>query len=62
VQNVDPDDLIGKAYDARIARRLFAYVLQYERRAAFRREGDDDGRLVVTQRRVRFPSDPRSRS
>jgi ATP-binding cassette, subfamily B, multidrug efflux pump len=34
VQNIDPDDLIGKAYDARIARRLFAYVLPYRSRAA----------------------------
>ena len=35
MQHVDPDDLIGKAYDARIARRLFAYVLPYRPRAAF---------------------------
>ena len=31
--NVDPDDLLGKAYDPRIARRLFAFVLPYRRRA-----------------------------
>jgi len=33
MQNLDPDDLLGKAYDARIARRLFAFVLPYRRRA-----------------------------
>ena len=33
MQNVDPDDLIGKAYDPRIARRLFGFVLPYRRRA-----------------------------
>src|SRR5687767_9944666 len=32
-QNVDPDDLLGKAYDPRIARRLGAFVLPYRRRA-----------------------------
>lgn len=31
--NVDPDDLLGKAYDPQIARRLFAFVLPYRRRA-----------------------------
>ena len=31
--NVDPDDLLGKAYEPRIARRLFAFVLPYRRRA-----------------------------
>jgi ATP-binding cassette subfamily B multidrug efflux pump len=31
--SVDPDDLLGKAYDPRIARRLFAFVLPYRRRA-----------------------------
>jgi ATP-binding cassette subfamily B multidrug efflux pump len=31
--NVDPDDLLGKAYDPLIARRLFAFVLPYRRRA-----------------------------
>ncbi len=33
MHNVDPDDLLGKAYDARIARRLLAYVAPYRRRA-----------------------------
>ena len=32
--NVDPDDLLGKAYDGRVARRLLSYVLPYKRRAA----------------------------
>lgn len=32
-QNVDPDDLLGKAYDARIVRRLLAYVVPYRGRA-----------------------------
>lgn len=31
--NIDPDDLLGKAYDPRIARRLFGFVLPYRRRA-----------------------------
>lgn len=31
--SVDPDDLLGKAYDPQIARRLFAFVLPYRRRA-----------------------------
>ena len=31
--NVDPDDLLGKAYDGRIVRRLAAFVLPYRRRA-----------------------------
>jgi ABC-type multidrug transport system fused ATPase/permease subunit len=31
--NVDPDDLLGKAYDARIVRRLFAFILPYRGRA-----------------------------
>ncbi len=30
---VDPDDLLGKAYDPLIARRLFAFVLPYRQRA-----------------------------
>lgn len=29
----DPDDLLGKAYDARIARRLLAFILPYRARA-----------------------------
>lgn len=29
----DPDDLLGKAYDARIARRLLSYLRPYKRRA-----------------------------
>jgi ATP-binding cassette subfamily B multidrug efflux pump len=33
MQNVDPDDLLGKAYDPRIVRRLAAFVLPYRRRA-----------------------------
>ncbi|MBA3337468.1 MAG: ABC transporter ATP-binding protein [Chloroflexia bacterium] len=33
MQNVDPDDLLGKAYDARIVRRLLGFVLPYRRRA-----------------------------
>ncbi len=33
MQNVDPDDLLGKAYDPRIARRLLGYVRPYRRRA-----------------------------
>jgi len=32
MNNVDPDDLLGKAYDGRIARRLFAFVWPYRRR------------------------------
>ena len=31
--NVDPDDLLGKAYEPRIVRRLFAFVVPYRRRA-----------------------------
>lgn len=31
--NVDPDDLLGKAYDGRVARRLLSYVLPYKKRA-----------------------------
>jgi ABC-type multidrug transport system fused ATPase/permease subunit len=31
--NVDPDDLLGKAYDPLIARRLSAFVLPYRRKA-----------------------------
>jgi ATP-binding cassette, subfamily B, multidrug efflux pump len=33
MNNVDPDDLLGKAYDGRIARRLFSYVRPYRLRA-----------------------------
>jgi ABC-type multidrug transport system fused ATPase/permease subunit len=33
MHNVDPDDLLGKAYDGRIARRLFGYVWPYRARA-----------------------------
>ena len=33
VQNVDPDDLLGKAYDPRVVRRLSAFVVPYRRRA-----------------------------
>jgi ATP-binding cassette, subfamily B, multidrug efflux pump len=32
MQHVDPDDLLGKAYDSRIAKRLFGYVLPYRHR------------------------------
>ncbi len=34
MQNVDPDDLLGKAYDSRIARRLGAFILPYRARAS----------------------------
>ncbi|MGI8477477.1 MAG: ABC transporter ATP-binding protein [Thermomicrobiales bacterium] len=34
MQNVDPDDLMGKAYDARVARRLFALMGPYRLRTA----------------------------
>ncbi len=33
MQNVDPDDLLGKAYDQRIVRRLFGIALPYRHRA-----------------------------
>lgn len=33
MMNVDPDDLLGKAYDARIVRRLLAFVQPYQRKA-----------------------------
>ncbi|HEU5430302.1 MAG TPA: ABC transporter ATP-binding protein, partial [Thermomicrobiales bacterium] len=33
IGGVDPDDLLGKAYDPRIARRLFGFVRPYRRRA-----------------------------
>ncbi len=33
MMNVDPDDLLGKAYDSRIARRLGGFVVPYKRRA-----------------------------
>ena len=33
MMNVDPDDLLGKAYDSRIARRLAGFVVPYKRRA-----------------------------
>ena len=33
MQNVDPDDLLGKAYDQRIVRRLFGFALPYRHRA-----------------------------
>ncbi len=33
MQNLDPDDLIGKAYDPQIARRLFRFVVPYRRRS-----------------------------
>ncbi len=33
MQNVDPDDLLGKAYDSRVARRLGAFVVPYRARA-----------------------------
>ncbi|HYO30260.1 MAG TPA: ABC transporter ATP-binding protein [Thermomicrobiales bacterium] len=33
MQNVDPDDLLGKAYDPRIVRRLAAFVAPYRGRA-----------------------------
>ncbi|HEX5504194.1 MAG TPA: ABC transporter ATP-binding protein [Thermomicrobiales bacterium] len=32
-RGVDPDDLLGKAYDARIARRLLAFIVPYRARA-----------------------------
>ena len=33
MQNVDPDDLLGKAYDPKIVRRIAAFVVPYKRRA-----------------------------
>src|SRR4051812_16129598 len=33
VQNVDPDDLLGKAYDPQIVRRIAAFVWPYRSRA-----------------------------
>ena len=33
MNNVDPDDLLGKAYDPRIARRLLAFVVPYRKQA-----------------------------
>lgn len=33
MMNVDPDDLLGKAYDPQIVRRLLAFVRPYQRRA-----------------------------
>ncbi|MDP8909338.1 MAG: ABC transporter ATP-binding protein/permease [Chloroflexota bacterium] len=33
MHNVDPDDLLGKAYDPRIARRLLAFVVPYRKQA-----------------------------
>ena len=33
MQNVDPDDLLGKAYDPRIVRRIGAFVVPYKDRA-----------------------------
>ncbi len=33
MMNVDPNDLLGKAYDSRIARRLGGFVVPYKRRA-----------------------------
>jgi ATP-binding cassette, subfamily B, multidrug efflux pump len=33
MQNVDPDDLLGKAYDSRVAGRLARFVLPYRARA-----------------------------
>jgi ATP-binding cassette subfamily B multidrug efflux pump len=33
MQNVDPDDLLGKAYDGRVARRLLSFVRPYKQRA-----------------------------
>ena len=33
MQNLDPDDLLGKAYDPQIARRLFGFVLPYRQRS-----------------------------
>ncbi|MEJ7763016.1 MAG: ABC transporter ATP-binding protein [Thermomicrobiales bacterium] len=32
MMNVDPDDLLGKAYDGRVMRRLFAFVLPHRTR------------------------------
>lgn len=32
MQNVDPDDLLGKAYDSRIARRLLGFMAPYQAR------------------------------
>ncbi|MCC6312431.1 MAG: ABC transporter ATP-binding protein [Thermomicrobiales bacterium] len=34
MHQIDPDDLLGKAYDARIVRRLAAFIAPYRRRAA----------------------------
>src|SRR4051812_18858835 len=33
MMNVDPDDLLGKAYDSTIVRRLLGYIKPYQRRA-----------------------------
>ncbi len=33
-RDVDPDDLLGKAYDSRIVSRLFAFIRPYKRRLA----------------------------
>ena len=33
IQQPDPDDLLGKAYDPQIARRLFGFVVPYRRQA-----------------------------
>lgn len=35
MQHVDPDDLLGKAYDSTIARRLFGFVLPYRQKVIF---------------------------
>ncbi len=34
MQHLDPDDLLGKAYDSTIVRRLFGFVVPYRARAA----------------------------
>jgi ATP-binding cassette, subfamily B, multidrug efflux pump len=51
MNNVDPDDLLGKAYDGRIARRLFGYVWPYRARAL----GVLTAMLVVTAGELLLP-------
>jgi ABC-type multidrug transport system fused ATPase/permease subunit len=51
MNNVDPDDLLGKAYDGRIARRLFGYVWPYRARAL----GVLAAMLVVTGSELLLP-------
>jgi ATP-binding cassette subfamily B multidrug efflux pump len=51
MNNVDPDDLLGKAYDSRIVRRLFGYVWPYRARAL----GVLAAMLVVTGSELLLP-------